>query len=165
MVKGPNVFSGYWNRPDLQAESFTPDGWLRTGDVFYVDKHGNFFITDRIKELIKYKGFQVAPAELEDKLHRHEKIADVCVTGVWNKKEYTEVPRAYVVLNPGVEKSDETAKEIADWLAKEVAPPKKLRGGVRFLDVIPKSPAGKILRRVLKEEAKKEGDVETKAKL
>lgn len=164
LVKGPNVFGGYWKRPDLQKDTFTEDGWFKTGDVFYVDDKGNFYITDRIKELIKYKGFQVAPAELEDKLHRHPAIADVAVVGVWNKQEYTEVPRAYVVPQSGQTADDKLAKDIADWLADKVAPPKKLRGGVRFVEAIPKSQSGKILRRILKEEAKKE-DVEPKAKL
>ncbi|CAI6078899.1 unnamed protein product [Clonostachys chloroleuca] len=156
LVKGPNVFAGYWNRPDLQADTFTSDGWFKTGDVAYVDEHGNFFITDRIKELIKYKGFQVAPAELEDKLLGNENVADVAVIGVWDDALHTEVPRAYIVPTPGVEANEDLAKRISDWLAGEVAPPKKLRGGVRFVDVIPKSPSGKILRRLLKDKAKKE---------
>lgn len=110
------------------------------------------------------EGFQVAPAELEDKLHRHPAVADVAVVGVWNKQEYTEVPRAYVVPRPGQAADDKLASEIASWLAEKVAPPKKLRGGVRFIDAIPKSQSGKILRRILKEQAKKE-DEGPKAKL
>ncbi|KAI9897802.1 hypothetical protein N3K66_007658 [Trichothecium roseum] len=164
LVKGPNVFPGYWNRPDLQKDTFTEDGWFKTGDVGYVDKHGNFFITDRIKELIKYKGFQVAPAELEAKLIGRQDIDDVCVIGVWDDKEHTEVPRAYVVTKPGVKGSEDLAKEIADWVAASVAHPKKLRGGVRFIDSIPKSASGKILRRVLKDQLKKD-EAAVKAKL
>lgn len=110
------------------------------------------------------EGFQVAPAELEDKLHRHPAVADVAVVGVWNKQEYTEVPRAYVVPHSGQVADDKLASEIASWLADKVAPPKKLRGGVRFIDAIPKSQSGKILRRILKEQAKKE-DEGPKAKL
>ncbi len=110
------------------------------------------------------EGFQVAPAEVEDKLHRHPAVADVAVIGVWNKVEYTEVPRAYIVPHAGQTPGDKLAAEIAGWLAERVAPPKKLRGGVRFLETIPKSQSGKILRRILKEQAKKE-DEEPKAKL
>ncbi|KAL9469160.1 hypothetical protein ACSS6W_010854 [Trichoderma asperelloides] len=166
LLKGPNVFSGYWNKPELNKETFTEDGWYRTGDIFYCCPQGQFYITDRKKELIKYKGFQVPPAELESKLHGREDIADVCVIGVWDKVQHTEIPRAYVVLKPGVAETEARAKEIIEWLNAKVAPPKKLRGGVRFIKEIPKSQAGKILRRVLKEQAKKEDEAETpKAKL
>ena len=102
------------------------------------------------------EGFQVAPAELEAYLIGRPDIADVCVIGVHNEEAATEVPRAYVVLTPGKDASDELAKEIAEWLNSRVAPPKKLRGGVRFIKEIPKSQAGKILRRVLREQVKKE---------
>lgn len=113
------------------------------------------------------EGFQVAPAELEDKLLGNENVADVAVIGVWDDALHTEVPRAYIVPTPGVEANEDLAKRISDWLAGEVAPPKKLRGGVRFVDVIPKSPSGKILRRLLKDKAKKEAKeaVGPKAKL
>jgi 4-coumarate--CoA ligase len=164
LMKGPNVFQGYWKRPDLQKETFDEEGYFKTGDVAHVDDKGNFYITDRIKELIKYKGFQVAPAELEEKLIGREDIDDVCVTSVWDNNEHTEVPRAYVVVKAGVEANEALAKDIADWLTARVAPPKKLRGGVRFIDQIPKSISGKILRRELKELAKKE-DSAPKAKL
>jgi acyl-coenzyme A synthetase/AMP-(fatty) acid ligase len=110
------------------------------------------------------EGFQVPPAELEAKLHGHEKIADCCVVGVWDRNEHTEVPRAYVQTRPGVEPSDELGREIAEWLAAQVAPPKKLRGGVRFVDLIPKSASGKILRRLIRDQARKE-DEAPKAKL
>ncbi|TQS32554.1 hypothetical protein Golomagni_07126 [Golovinomyces magnicellulatus] len=164
LLKGPNVFGGYWKRPDLEKETFSADGWYRTGDICYVCSLGHFYITDRMKELIKYKGFQVPPAELEAKLVGREDIADVCVVGVQNKEEATEVPRAYIVLAPGNEASPAKAKEICDWLASQVAPPKKLRGGVRFIDEVPKSQSGKILRRVLRDQAKKE-DEQPQAKL
>ncbi|POR34527.1 Putative 4-coumarate--CoA ligase 1 [Tolypocladium paradoxum] len=164
LLKGPNIFQGYWNKPELNKETFTADGWYRTGDVFHVCPKGNFYITDRMKELIKYKGFQVPPAELEAKLIGREDIADVCVVGVWDEEQHTEIPRAYVVLRAGVEQSDELAKDIVAWLGERVGPPKRLRGGVRFLKEIPKSQAGKILRRVLREQAKKE-DAGPKAKL
>ncbi|KAL5091033.1 hypothetical protein Trisim1_003348 [Trichoderma cf. simile WF8] len=156
LLKGPNVFSGYWKRPELNKETFTEDGWYRTGDIFYCCPKGNFYITDRKKELIKYKGFQVPPAELEAKLIGRDDIADVCVIGVWDKEQHTEIPRAYVVLKPGVEETEAKAKEITEWLNAKVAPSKKLRGGVRFIKEVPKSQAGKILRRVLRDQVKKE---------
>ncbi|ODA80416.1 hypothetical protein RJ55_03374 [Drechmeria coniospora] len=156
LLKGPNIFQGYWNKPELNRDTFTDDGWYKTGDVFYVCPKGNFFITDRLKELIKYKGFQVAPAELEAKLIGRADIADVCVVGVWDPEQHTEVPRAYVVVGSGVQESDELAKDIVAWLGERVGPPKKLRGGVRFVQEIPKSQSGKILRRVFRERAKEE---------
>ncbi|OTA00013.1 hypothetical protein A9Z42_0029420 [Trichoderma parareesei] len=160
LLKGPNVFSGYWKRPELNKDTFTEDGWYKTGDIFYCCPKGNFYITDRKKELIKYKGFQVPPAELEAKLIGRDDIADVCVIGVWDKEQHTEIPRAYVVLKPGVPETEAKAREIADWLNAKVAPPKKLRGGVRFIKEIPKSQAGKILRRVLRDQVKKEEEQE-----
>ncbi|KAL7812439.1 hypothetical protein V8C44DRAFT_329447 [Trichoderma aethiopicum] len=160
LLKGPNVFSGYWKRPELNKDTFTEDGWYKTGDIFYCCPKGNFYITDRKKELIKYKGFQVPPAELEAKLIGREDIADVCVIGVWDKEQHTEIPRAYVVLKPGIAGTEAKAREIADWLNAKVAPPKKLRGGVRFIGEIPKSQAGKILRRVLRDQVKREEEEE-----
>lgn len=156
LFKGPNVFSGYWKRPALNSETFTADGWYRTGDVGYACPQGYFYITDRIKELIKYNGFQVPPAELESKLLGNNDIADVGVIGVWDAKKQTEVPRAYVVPKSGVKPSDDLARSIITWLEQKVAGHKRLKGGVRFIDEIPKAQSGKILRRVLKDMAKKE---------
>ncbi|KAJ4314728.1 hypothetical protein N0V84_008721 [Fusarium piperis] len=164
LVKGPNVFQGYWSRPELNKETFTEDGWFKTGDVMYIDPSGNLFVTDRIKELIKYKGFQVAPAELEAKLIGRKDIADVCVIGVWNEDEQTEVPRAYIVPSAGVDGSEELATDIIEWLGSRVGPSKRLRGGVRFVKEIPKSPSGKILRRILRDQMNKE-EGGTRAKL
>ncbi|KAL7947308.1 hypothetical protein V8C42DRAFT_282924 [Trichoderma barbatum] len=161
LLKGPNVFSGYWKRPELNKETFTEDGWYKTGDIFYCCPKGNFYITDRKKELIKYKGFQVPPAELEAKLIGRDDIADVCVIGVWDKEQHTEIPRAYVVLKPGIEGTEAKAKEITEWLNAKVAPAKKLRGGVRFINEVPKSQAGKILRRLLRDQVKKEEEEAT----
>ncbi|KAF7564050.1 hypothetical protein G7046_g80 [Stylonectria norvegica] len=155
LLKGPNIFQGYYNKPQLDKETFTEDGWYKTGDVMFICPKGNFYITDRLKELIKYKGFQVPPAELEAKLIGRTDVADVCVIGIWNEEEHTEVPRAYVMLAPGVEESDQLAGEIIEWLNARVGPPKRLRGGVRFVKEIPKSQAGKILRRVLREQVRK----------
>lgn len=110
------------------------------------------------------EGFQVPPAELEAKLHGHEKVADCCVIGVWDNDLHTEVPRAYIQPRPGVEPCDELAQDIIQWLSTQVAPPKRLRGGVRFIDAIPKSQSGKILRRIVKEQDKKDNEA-PKAKL
>jgi len=164
-VKGPNVFPGYLNRPELKADTFSKDGYFRTGDIGYYDTKGNFYITDRLKELIKYKGFQVPPAELEAKLLSNPQVNDACVIPAHDHERETEVPRAYIVLKPGVAKSDAKAKEIQEWLDSKVAEHKKLRGGVRFIDEIPKNASGKLLRRVLKDMAKKEDRKENGAKL
>ena len=157
-IKGPNIFQGYLNNPTGTANALTPDGYFKTGDVGHQDAAGNFYITDRVKELIKYKGFQVPPAELEGLLLSHSKIDDVAVVGIYDEQQATEVPRAYVVPRKGVkgDKSDE--KEIVEWLREKVANHKRLRGGVLFVDEIPKSASGKILRRLLKAKAKEEAD-------
>ncbi|KAL8681892.1 MAG: hypothetical protein Q9186_002049 [Xanthomendoza sp. 1 TL-2023] len=164
-IKGPNIFKGYLNNPHGTKDALTEDGFFKTGDVGYQDQDGNFFITDRVKELIKYKGFQVAPAELEGLLASHPKIDDVAVLGIYNKDQATEVPRAYIVPAPGVESSKKTEEDIIAWLAVKVANYKWLRGGVRFVDEIPKSASGKILRRVLKVRAQEEENEVPKAKL
>jgi 4-coumarate--CoA ligase len=156
-VKGPNVFTGYHNNSEATAECLSEDGWFRTGDVGHIDAEGELVITDRVKELIKYKGFQVPPAELEGYLADQELVDDVAVVGVNSEELGTEVPRAYVVRKGGlkaVQKGDE--EKIVSWLNAKVANHKKLRGGVGFVDAIPKSVSGKILRRLLKERAKQE---------
>lgn len=162
-LSGPNVFKGYLKNPSATASSITSDGYFKTGDVGYCDPDGNFYITDRVKELIKYKGFQVAPAELEGKLMDHPNVNDVAVIGVMDHEQHTEVPRAYVV--PAKKDSGEKeAKEIVEWTKKQLANHKHLRGGVRFIDEVPKSASGKILRRMLKDKVKEE-EKQGKAKL
>ncbi|DAA73934.1 TPA_exp: Uncharacterized protein A8136_3920 [Trichophyton benhamiae CBS 112371] len=163
-LRGPNVFSGYLDNPTATAGCLSADGWFCTGDVGHQDEEGNLYITDRVKELIKYKGFQVAPAELEGYLASHPDVDDAAVIGIESEQHGSEVPRAYIVLKPGVQKGDKTAENIASWLAGKVAPYKRLRGGVIFIDSIPKSQSGKILRRVLKDMIKKENS-KAKAKL
>ncbi|KAL4871932.1 hypothetical protein BDV12DRAFT_163387 [Aspergillus spectabilis] len=159
-VRGPNVFLGYHNNPAATADSISPEGWFRTGDVGYQDPKGNFYITDRVKELIKYKGFQVAPAELEGILVDNSSIDDVAVIGIESAEHGTEVPVAYVVRSAKSKSSGASAAEeaanIAKWLEAKVAHHKRLRGGVRFVDEIPKSASGKILRRLLKKQAQEE---------
>ncbi|CZT08566.1 probable 4-coumarate-CoA ligase 2 [Rhynchosporium graminicola] len=164
-IKGPNVFLGYLNNEEGTKNALASDGYFKTGDVGHQDQNGNFYITDRVKELIKYKGFQVPPAELEGYLIGHPDIDDVAVIGIEDLSQATEVPRAYVVPKKGVEGSKEKEKEIMEWLAKKVANHKKLRGGVRFVDEVPKSASGKILRRVLKLQAAEETKRGAKAKL
>ncbi|KAH6853724.1 hypothetical protein B0I37DRAFT_319543 [Chaetomium sp. MPI-CAGE-AT-0009] len=155
-LKGPNVFPGYFKNPERTKEAFSPDGYFKTGDVFRRDKHGNFYCVDRLKELIKYNGYPVPPAELEGVLIGHKEVADACVIGIEDQAKATEVPRAYVVLRDGVEASEAKAQELTDWVATQVAPHKKLRGGIWFVDQIPKSPSGKVLRRVMREQVKRE---------
>lgn len=149
-VRGPNVMKGYLNRPDATAETIDKDGFLHTGDVAKVDKNGYFYITDRLKELIKVKGLQVAPAELEAYLLTHPAVADSAVIGVPDERA-GEAPKAFVTIKPGFTKDEKLAKEIIAFIEKKVAPHKRLRGGIEFMDVIPKSPSGKILRRILKD--------------
>lgn len=155
-IKGPNVFVGYHNNPTATANSLTEDGFFKTGDVGYEDSEGNFYITDRVKELIKYNGFQVAPAELEGILGGNDMVNDVAVVALYDESVQTELPLAFIVPAAGVERSAKNEKAIADWLAERVAAHKRLRGGVRWIDEIPKSASGKILRRVLKDMLKEE---------
>ncbi|KAH7132286.1 4-coumarate-CoA ligase-like protein [Dendryphion nanum] len=160
-VKAPNVMKGYWRRPDATKETLTPDGWLKTGDVAYVDKDNFFFIVDRKKELIKVKGLQVAPAELEALLLDNPDVQDAAVIGVTNS-DGEELPRAYIVPQSQEKATPEVAQKIRSWLAERVSKAKRLEGGVIFLDAIPKNPSGKILRKELRELAARE---KTKAKL
>lgn len=145
-VKGPQVMKGYVNNRDATKATFYDNEWLRTGDVAYYDEEEYFYITDRMKELIKVKGFQVPPAELEEILRSHEKILDAAIIGIPDDIS-GEVPKACVVLRPGAKA---TAQEILDFVAKRVAYYKKLEGGVDFIDLIPRNMTGKILRRELK---------------
>ncbi|OLY78065.1 putative 4-coumarate-CoA ligase 3 [Smittium mucronatum] len=154
--KGMNVMKGYLNNPKATKNSVDFDGFYHTGDVGYIDLDTNIFIVDRIKELIKYKGFQVPPAELESLLLLHEDVADSAVIGVQHEDLGTELPKAYVRLtsnHDGLSGDHKEAKanEILAWVNGQVAPHKKLRGGVEVLDIIPKSASGKILRRQLRQ--------------
>ena len=141
-IRGPQVMKGYLNRPENTALTIDPEGWLHTGDIGYADEEGHFFIVDRAKELIKYKGFQVAPAELEAVLLSHPSISDAAVIPCPDE-EAGEVPKAFVVL-----KNEASAEEIMEYVSERVAPYKKIRE-LEFIEQIPKSPSGKILRRVL----------------
>jgi acyl-CoA synthetase (AMP-forming)/AMP-acid ligase II len=147
-VKSVTCMLGYYNNPKATSETFDEEGWLHSGDIGYYDEDGHFFVIDRLKELIKVKGFQVPPAELEDLLLSHPEISDVAIIGV-PELSSGEVPRAYVVLEAG---SKLTEQQVVDFVDSKVAPYKKLKGGVEFVREIPKSPAGKILRRTIREE-------------
>jgi acyl-CoA synthetase (AMP-forming)/AMP-acid ligase II len=142
LIRGPQVMKGYLNQPEATAAAIDPDGWLHTGDVARVDEEGALRIVDRVKELIKYKGYQVAPAELEGVLLTHPAIADAAVIGIPDEQA-GEIPKAFVVSSAPL-----TSEEVTAFVAERVAPYKKIRV-VEFVEEIPKSPSGKILRRVL----------------
>ncbi len=143
-VRGPQVMKGYLNRPDATAQTIDAEGWLHTGDIGYADEDGYFFIVDRAKELIKYKGLQVPPAELEAVLLTHPCVADAAVIP-YPDEEAGEVPKGIIVLRQPAE-----PQAILEFVAERVAPHKKIRH-LEFVEKIPKSPSGKILRRVLVE--------------
>lgn len=145
LIKGMHVMTGYLNNDDATKHCIDEDGWFHSGDIGYADEDGYFYIVDRLKELIKYKAYQVAPAELEALLVSHDAIADAAVIPSPDE-EAGEIPKAFVVL-----KGDISAEEIMKWVANEVAPHKKIRK-LEFVDEIPKSASGKILRRVLVEQ-------------
>ncbi|GHE99502.1 AMP-dependent synthetase [Streptomyces werraensis] len=146
LIRGPQVMKGYLGRPDATAAMIDGDGWLHTGDVGHVDDDGWLFIVDRVKELIKYKGFQVAPAELEALLLTHPGVADAAVIGVYNE-DGNEVPHAFVVRHPSA--PELTEGELMMYVAERVAPYKRVRH-VTFIDGVPRAASGKILRRELR---------------
>jgi len=158
-IKGPQVMMGYFNDTEKTQKCLSDDGWLRTGDLAYYDKDGFFYITDRIKELIKVRGFQVAPAELEELLLMNEHVQDVAVIQVPDEVS-GELPRAYVVLKPLANVEEVTEAYLKDWVKERVSPHKRINGGVVFLEQIPKSASGKILRRILRDGSKKEFESE-----
>ncbi|KIJ17716.1 hypothetical protein PAXINDRAFT_111237 [Paxillus involutus ATCC 200175] len=160
VVKSPSLALGYANNHDATREAFV-NGWYRTGDEVRLTSSGEVFVVDRLKEMIKVRGFQVAPAELEGCILDHSDVADTCVVSI--QDEYSgELPFAYVVLhpepatrvreNPGVE--EEIKKSIMKHVADNKVAYKKLAGGVEFIEVIPKNPSGKLLRRVLRDKAR-----------
>lgn len=148
LISGPHVMKGYLNNPEATAGCIDGEGWFHTGDIGYADEDGFFFIVDRVKELIKYKGYQVAPAELEALLLSHPSIADAAVIPSLDE-EAGEVPKAFIVL-----KEEISAEAIMKFVADQVAPHKKIRR-LEFIAQIPKSASGKILRRVLIEQDRK----------
>ena len=150
VLRGKSVMMGYFKDERATREAFLDGMWYRTGDVG-VWRDGKLWVVDRKKELIKYKAMQVAPAELEAMLISHDGIVDAAVIGVWDERLQTEVPRAYVVAKrDGVP----SAEEVKAFIKDNMATHKQLRGGVVFIDEIPKSASGKILRKTLRELAK-----------
>ena len=143
LIWGPQVMKGYLNNPGATAATVDAEGWLHTGDIGYADEDCYFWIVDRVKELIKYNAYQVAPAELEAILVTHPAVADAAVVGVPDEAA-GELPKAFVVRRGEV-----TEEEIMAFVAERVAPYKRIRL-VEFIDQVPKSPTGKILRRMLK---------------
>lgn len=143
-LRGPTIMQGYLGNKEATESTLHREGWLKTGDLCYFDDNGFLFIVDRLKELIKYKAYQVAPAELEHILHSHPDIADAAVIP-YPDEDAGEIPMAYIVRQPGSTLSEEQVK---DFVSKQVAPYKKIRR-VSFINEIPKSAAGKIMRREL----------------
>ncbi|OAL19720.1 hypothetical protein AYO20_11592 [Fonsecaea nubica] len=150
--RGPNVMKGYWRNPSATRNAFSPDseGWLRTGDIAYVDEDGCFYIVDRMKELIKVKANQVPPAELEALILEHPAVADVAVIGI-PTADGDERPRAFVLRQP---RTKVTEQEIIDYVKERAVTYKWLTAGVEWVDEIPKNPSGKILRRQLRDRSK-----------
>ncbi|MFE9773993.1 4-coumarate--CoA ligase family protein [Streptomyces sp. NPDC005931] len=146
LIRGPQVMKGYLGRPDATAAMIDEDGWLHTGDVGHVDEDNWLFVVDRVKELIKYKGFQVAPAELEALLLTHPGIADAAVVGALDD-DGNEIPHAHVVRRPSAPTL--TEGEVMMYVAERVAPYKRVRR-VTFIDGVPRAASGKILRRELR---------------
>jgi acyl-CoA synthetase (AMP-forming)/AMP-acid ligase II len=145
LVRTAGVMRGYLGNPGATAATIDPDGWVHTGDIVTADEDGWFYVTDRVKELIKCKGYQVAPAELEAILLAHPAVADVAVVR-WPDTLAGEAPKAFVVLQ-----AEASEQELMAWVAERVASYKRVRE-VEFTDRIPKSPSGKILRRLLMEQ-------------
>lgn len=143
-LRGPTTMKGYFSNEEATRSTITPEGWLKTGDVCYIDSDGFLFVVDRLKELIKYKGYQVPPAELEALLLTHPAILDAAVIP-YPDKEAGQVPMAYVVRNVG---SNLSGSQVMDFVAEQVAPYKRIRK-VAFISSIPKNPSGKILRKDL----------------
>ncbi|KAH8699235.1 hypothetical protein BGW36DRAFT_293241 [Talaromyces proteolyticus] len=156
-VRGPTVTPGYFGNPKANSEGFDVDGWFKTGDIGYCDQvTRKWYIVDRKKELIKVRGFQVAPPELEAVLLSHPQIVDAAVIGLSIPGADGELPRAYVVRRPGPAGSQLTESEVKEYLSTRLAKYKSLTGGVKFVDTIAKNASGKILKRLLREDSKKD---------
>ena len=156
-VRGPTVFLGYFNNPAANRDSFDSEGFYHTGDVGYCDGASRlWYLVDRKKELIKVRAFQVAPPEIEAVLLSHPQIIDTAVIGVQAGNYDDQVPRAYVVKRPGKDGDKLTEADVKQFMEGKLAKYKNLDGGIRFINAVPKTASGKILKRVLREQAKKE---------
>ncbi|KAF7183472.1 hypothetical protein CNMCM7691_003671 [Aspergillus felis] len=165
-VRGPSVTPGYYRNDSANAESFDNEGWHKTGDIAYCDgRTRKWYIVDRRKELIKVRGFQVAPAELEAVLLGHPHIVDTAVIGLVIPGADTEYPRAYVVRRPGKEGEKLTEEDVRKYLGERLARYKALTGGVKFVDAIAKTPSGKILKKTLREDSKRDIEAGLRPKL
>lgn len=154
-IRGPTVVRGYFENPEANKRDWDEDGYFHTGDILYRDGHsGLWYIVDRKKELIKVRGFQVAPPEIEGVLLKHPGIADAAVIGVSDVVNQSELPRAYIVRKPGAMGNALHENDVKEWVRNRLAKYKALDGGVAFVDAIPKTASGKILKRVLRERAK-----------
>jgi len=164
VIKGPQVMKGYWKKPEATRDAFwidlkTSEKWLRTGDMAYIDEDEYQHLLDRIKEMIKYKGWSIAPAELEDLLFKNPHVFDAAVIGKPSKElDVGEIPKAFIILNPE-SKGKVTEDEIMKWVAEKISAYKKIRE-VEFVDNIPKSGSGKILRRELVQQEKNKLGIE-----
>lgn len=146
LIRGPNIMKGYFKNDEATKAIITTDGWLRSGDIGYYDENRLIFINDRLKELIKVNANQVAPAELEGILREHKDVLDAVVVGIPNDK-CGEIPKAFVVRRP---QSSTNEHELQEFVANRVIKYKHLTGGIQFIDSIPKTATGKILRREIR---------------
>lgn len=142
LIRCPTIMAGFWKNPEATAKATTENGWFRTGDIAMYDNNGDFYITDRAKDLIKVQAYQVAPAELEEIVRSHPNVLDAAVIGVKNEK-FGEVPKAFVVIRKGATVS---SKDIQEYIEKRCVKYKWLVGGVHFIAEVPKSKTGKILK-------------------
>ena len=155
-LRGPNITSGYAFNDEANEKGFPEEGWYNTGDVCEFDSEGRLSIVGRTKDLIKYKGFQVSPSELESYINSHPNVAESGVGALWDESQLTELPTAWVTLKPHLkDKSEkekrEALKEVQKWIDDQVSGYKKLRGGVWEVQKLPRNATGKILRKKMVE--------------
>lgn len=155
-LRGPNITSGYAFNDEANQKGFPQKGWYNTGDVCTIDKQGRLFIVGRTKDLIKYKGFQVSPAELESYINSHPNVMEGGVGALWDESQLTELPTAWVILKPhlsgkSVKERKAALKQVQQWIDEQVSGYKKLRGGVWEISKLPKNATGKILRKEMVE--------------
>lgn len=164
LAKGPQITMGYYNRPEANSETYDSEGFLHTGDIGFMREDGFLTIHDRLKEMIKVKGVGVAPAELEDLLLGHSLVSDAAVIGI--PDDYAgEIPKAFVTLADPSKAGPDALRTLVDFVKQKKSRPKWLAGGIEFVDSVPKSASGKVLRRVLRDLEKQRTAQKTRAKL